>query len=415
MQPTLIAVICFSGYLVIVLLRAGYGISSDILQYRSTNKRYLAAEHAALQELSSRLKQTFIDLSLSRRQIRWREVLVAKVVKESEDVRSFYLVDQEFEPLPAALPGQHILVERPKRADSQGGFRCYSLSDDCTAGHWRISVKKNSEEPQSVSRWLHEEIEAGDILKVRGPSGSFYLQPAVNRNVVCVSAGIGISPILPMLMESIRRPCGAILCFAQFRDVDHMPFADSLVSLATKFQQVSMNIWISRFPNGVRKSTQGMFFEGKFQTSNLLSHLGAFNHSDYYLCGPEEWQDRIRTELIVAGVPAKSVRYELFHQTEKPPASSAGTVTANSAHHNVLFKQSGANARFELSHPSLLVCAGKNKVSLESGCRTGACGSCAVKLLRGKVRYTREPQIDLQSNEILPCVCVPESDLEVDA
>lgn len=414
-QPTLIAVICFAVYLAVVLFRAGYGISSDILQNRSTYKRQLASEHDASLELSSRLKQMYIDLSLSRRQIRWQEVIVAKVVMESEDVQSFYLVDQEYEPLPAALPGQHILVERPKQADSQGGFRCYSLSDDCTAGHWRISVKKNSEEPQSVSRWLHEEIEAGDTLKVRGPSGSFYLKPAANRNVVFVSAGIGISPMLPMLMESIRRPCGAIHCFAQFRDVAHMPFADSLLSLATKFQQVSMNIWISRFPDGVSRSTQGMFFEGKFQSSNLLRHSGAMEHSDYYLCGPEEWQARIRTELIDAGVPSKSIRYELFHQTEKPPASAAGTVTADSVQHNVLFKQSGANARFELSHPSLLVCAGKNKVSLESGCRTGACGSCAVKLLRGKVRYTREPQFDLQSNEILPCVCVPESDLEVDA
>ncbi len=58
MQSTLIAVICFTGYLVIILLRAGYGISSDILQYRLTIKRHFAAEHAALQELSSRLKQT---------------------------------------------------------------------------------------------------------------------------------------------------------------------------------------------------------------------------------------------------------------------------------------------------------------------------------------------------------------------
>lgn len=410
MQPTLIAVIFFAVFLIVVLLRAGYGISSDILQNRSTNKRHLAAEHTATQALSVRLKQTYIDLSLSRRQIRWREVMVAKVVKESEDVRSFYLVDQEYEPLPAALPGQHLLMERPKQADSEGGFRCYSLSDDCTNGHWRISVKRNSENPQSVSRWLHDEIAVGNILKVRGPTGSFYLQPAANRNVVCVSAGIGITPMLPMLMESIRRPYGAIHCFAQFRDVAHMPFADSLLTLAAKFRQVSMNIWISRFPKGVRRSTHGMFFEGKFQASNLLSHTGAMDHSDYYLCGPEEWQHRIRTELIDSGVPSQSIRYELFHQTEKPPAS-----TTDSVQHNVLFKQSGANAKFESSHSSLLVCAGKNKVSLESGCRTGACGSCAIKLLRGKVRYTREPQFDMQSNEILPCVCVPESDLEVDA
>ena len=114
MQPTLIAILFFAVFLTVVLVRAGYGISSDILQNRSTKQRQLAAEYAASLELSGRLKQTYIDLSQSRRQIRWREVMVAKVEMESEDVRSIYLVDQEYEPLPAALPGQHILVERPK-------------------------------------------------------------------------------------------------------------------------------------------------------------------------------------------------------------------------------------------------------------------------------------------------------------
>lgn len=410
MQPIHIVTLSFTVCLIVILLRVGFGIYSDTLQNRRTNKRRLAAEHAANQELFGRLQQTYIDLSLSRRQVQWHEVLVVKVDKESEDVRSFYLVDQGYEPLPVALPGQHILVERVNQADSPSCFRCYTLSDDCTAGHWRISVKKASEQPQSVSRWLHDEIAAGDILKVRGPSGSFYLHSAADRNVVCVSAGIGITPMLPMLLESIRRPCGSIHCFAQFRDVAHMPFTDSLSSLAARHPEVSMNIWISRLPKGVRRSPNGMFFEGKFQATDLLRHPGAMSHSDFYLCGPEEWQDRIRMELMDAGVEAKSIRFELFQQTE-----IVSTATNITVEHNILFKQTGANARFESSHPSLLACAGKNSVSLASGCRTGACGSCAIKLLRGKVRYTRKPQFDLHSSEILPCVCVPESDLEVDA
>ena len=410
MQPIQIAILSFTVYLIVVLLKVGFGIFSDTLQNRKTNKRRLSAEHAANQELFGRLKQTYIDLSLSRRQVKWREVMVVKVVKESEDVRSLYLVDKDYEPLPTALPGQHILVERSKQSDSASCFRCYTLSDDCTAGHWRISVKKASAQPQSVSRWLHDEIAAGDILKVRGPSGSFYLHPSADRNVVCVSAGIGITPMLPMLMESIRRPCASIHCFAQFRDVAHMPFADSLASLAARHPQVSMNIWISRFPKGVRRAPNGMFFEGKFQATDLLRHPGALSHSDFYLCGPEEWQDRIRIELMDAGIKSKSILFELFQQSEK-----GSTAITDAVEHNILFRQSGANARFELSHQNLLACAGKNSVSLASGCRTGACGSCAIKLLRGKVRYTRKPQFELHSSEILPCVCVPESDLEVDA
>ena len=392
------------------MFRASYGLLADVLQNRSTNKRQLAAQYSANLELSNRLKQTYLDLSLSRRQARWREVMVVKVVVESEDVRSFYLVAQDYEPLPAALPGQHILVQQTAPANSQPVCRCYSLSDDCSAGHWRISVKKSSDHPQSTSRWLHDEIVAGDILRVRGPSGAFYLRSSADRNLVFISAGIGISPMLPMLIDAIRRPCGSIHFYAQFRDVTHMPFADSLSDLAAKHPQIAMNIWISRFPKGVRRTNRGLFYEGKFQVSELLRHDGARDRSDYYLCGPEQWQDQIRAGLVQAGVGSESIRFELFQQKEKPiPTRDELT------QHNIHFKQSNANARFEARHKSLLACAGQNSVSMESGCRTGACGSCAVRLLRGKVRYTREPQFPIQSSEILPCVCVPESDIEVDA
>jgi len=410
MQPVFIAVGTFTVYLGIYLSRAAFALISDTFQNRSTNKRRLAAEHAGNIELSTRLRQTYIDLSLSRRQTTWKKVLVAKVVKESEDVRSFYLVDENFEPLPVALPGQHILVECKNQTDASRRCRCYSLSDDGQSGHWRISVKKNSDLTHSASRWLHEDVSAGDSLRVRGPSGSFYLQSAEHRNIVLVCAGIGITPMLPMLMEAIRRPCRSIHFFAQFRDVAHMPFADSLSELASKYGQLSMKLWISRFPKGVQRTANSLFFEGKFNANDLLAHQGAFTDTDFYVCGPEDWQERIRNDLISAGVKSESIRYELFQPSERPVPKRDEVVQ-----HKIHFKQSGANARFEPNQSSLLVCAGQNNVSLESGCRTGACGSCAVRLLRGKVRYTREPQFHMNSSDILPCVCVPESDIEVDA
>jgi ferredoxin len=218
--------------------------------------------------------------------------------------------------------------------------------------------------------------------------------------------------MIPMLLEALRKPCRSIHCFMQFRDVAHMPFIDTLTSIAAQYPQVKMQIWISRFPKGVRRSEDSLFREGKFQSADLRAHDGALDSSEYFLCGPEEWQERICADLTEAGVRSDFVHYELFQQSEKPAQASS---SASSTTHIIHFKQSGAMARFEPGHVSVLTCAGQNNVSLESGCRTGACGSCAVKLLGGKVRYTRAPQFQTQTSEILPCVCVPETDLEVDA
>jgi oxepin-CoA hydrolase/3-oxo-5,6-dehydrosuberyl-CoA semialdehyde dehydrogenase len=57
-----------------------------------------------------------------------------------------------------------LLIERPKAKGEPADFRCYTLSNECQDGYWRISVKKNSDAPASVSRWLHEELVVGDTV-----------------------------------------------------------------------------------------------------------------------------------------------------------------------------------------------------------------------------------------------------------
>lgn len=394
----------------ILVVQSFWAVAANVVQNRRRARTYRADQSQLSIELASRLRRTYFDLSLSRRKVEWREVFVAKVAQESQDVRSYYLIDVQNEPLPGSQPGQHILVERPAIQDLPKDFRCYSLSDDSAEGYWRISVKKNSTYPGSVSRWLHEEVQVGDRIRVRGPSGAFYLRTDHHRALVLASAGIGITPMIPMLIEAIRRGVTRIQVYAQFRDVGHMPFADTLLELADKHKQVGLQIWISRFPKGVSPAKTNLFQEGKFQSHHLLQNLESLSDADFYLCGPEQWQAQITDDLLKAGVSRSAVAYELFQQAEKP-----SLVPTETPARNVHFKVTGTVARFEGSHPSLLGCADKNQVVMESGCRTGACGSCVVRLLNGKVRYTREPQYQVKQNEILPCVCVPESDLIVEA
>ncbi len=52
--------------------------------------------------------------------------------------------------------------------------------------------------------------------------------------------------------------------------------------------------------------------------------------------------------------------------------------------------------------------------TIEYQCRSGYCGSCRVRLLRGKVRYIRSVLAFAQSPEIFPCSCVPDGDVEID-
>lgn len=51
---------------------------------------------------------------------------------------------------------------------------------------------------------------------------------------------------------------------------------------------------------------------------------------------------------------------------------------------------------------------------VEYQCRGGYCGLCRVRLLDGEVQYLEQPLAFIAADEILPCCCVPRSDLRVD-
>ncbi|MFT5675237.1 MAG: ferredoxin [Paraglaciecola sp.] len=47
-------------------------------------------------------------------------------------------------------------------------------------------------------------------------------------------------------------------------------------------------------------------------------------------------------------------------------------------------------------------------------CREGFCGACRTKLLSGEVKYLSDPLAYIDDDEILPCCCVPLSDIEIE-
>lgn len=63
---------------------------------------------------------------------------------------------------------------------------------------------------------------------------------------------------------------------------------------------------------------------------------------------------------------------------------------------------------------SLLQALEAKKVKIFSECRNGFCGACKTNIISGKVRYLSEPLAELNSDECLPCCCVPVGDLELD-
>jgi len=71
--------------------------------------------------------------------------------------------------------------------------------------------------------------------------------------------------------------------------------------------------------------------------------------------------------------------------------------------------------QLEKSNETILETLLKSGEDPERQCCSGYCGSCRVKLKSGSVEYKNEPMAFLNQGEILPCICVPATPIEIAA
>ncbi|MCV2525703.1 MAG: 2Fe-2S iron-sulfur cluster-binding protein [Candidatus Lightella neohaematopini] len=75
--------------------------------------------------------------------------------------------------------------------------------------------------------------------------------------------------------------------------------------------------------------------------------------------------------------------------------------------HTIYLYNSKSLFFFYKEHFSLLYTLEINNINIQYQCKLGQCGLCKLRLLTGKIKYFKIPTIFTQKNEILPCICVP--------
>jgi ferredoxin-NADP reductase len=170
----------------------------------------------------------------------WRPFRVAAIVDEAADVKSFYFTPVDGRPLLPFGPGQYLTFRLPQVGDAAPLVRCYSLSDRPRQDYYRATIKRigapanRADAPAGRgSSYFHDRVRVGDVLDMRAPSGTFFVDSHTSDPVVLVGAGIGITPLVSMLEAYIhsgrRRDVFAIFGFRNSRE---HPFKQPLQRMA---------------------------------------------------------------------------------------------------------------------------------------------------------------------------------------
>lgn len=247
--------------------------------------------------------------------IRWRtsgdaerSLRVAEKRAESADVTSFVLTARDGGELPDYEPGQHLPLEVTIPDLNERLLRTYSLSAAPDRRRYRLSIKR--EERGLVSRYLHDEVAPGDVLRARLPAGDFVLRPG-GRPVVLVSAGVGITPMVSMLQalaaEADSRP---VWFLHGARDGAHHPLAAEVRSLVAGQPRIHAHVSYSR-PRPEDALARDYDRVGRLDADVIESLLPTLD-ADFYFCGPVGFMGALISELGARGVPEDQLMMESF-------------------------------------------------------------------------------------------------------
>lgn len=344
----------------------------------------------------------------------FRPFRVSRKIAESASVTSLVLEPGDGRPLAAALPGQFVVV----RLGPSGMTRSYSLSSRADAASYRISIKREAH--GTASFYVAETIQAGDIVLVGAPRGSFTLHRD-ERPVVLLSAGIGVTPVLAMLHAlAAERSTRDVWWLHGTRNGREHPFAAEARGLLAGLAHHHSHVCFSA-PDPTDRPGADFDSTGRLDRQRL-EMLDIPRDGDFYLCGPTAFMSDLTDGLAALGVAPDRIHTELFGS--KPSLTPGIAAAPKTPVHKppgapgpgpmVSFARSGLNVCWGPSYASLLELAEACDVPVRWSCRTGVCHNCESGLVAGEVSYTPDPLDPPAEGNLLICCARPQGDVVID-
>lgn len=296
-------------------------------------------------------------------------VRVARVDTLTPRIKRFTLLPAEDDSLPGFAAGSHIMVhlniaERSYR-------NAYSLiGAPSERSAYQIAVRRQ-EHSRGGSVYLHEQVRAGDRLKVTPPANLFSLDRLAAKHVL-IAGGIGITPFMSYVHELTAETVPFELHYA-YRDSGHAAFRDALATRLDK-----------------RLHEYDAAHGRRLQPRRLLAAQPLGTH--VYVCGPGGLIQAVVECARALGWPESHVHYERF---VAPQPGRPFAVTCARAGREI-------EVPADLTLLEALEAAG---IEVPSLCRAGVCGQCETELLQGEAEHRDTYLSDAsRCGKIMPCV-----------
>ena len=206
------------------------------------------------------------------------------------------------------IPGQYVLLQLPGVA----GPRAYSMSNlPNENGIWEFIVKRAA--GGKATDALFSRTDIGDSCQIDGPYGMAHLRTESPRTVVCIGGGSGLSPLMSILSDVVRRSSFSTqrvhlfyggrtpvdLCVNDLVAAD--PLLSARVQCVTAISDANhYESWTGE--RGFIHEVVGRWIESGNDPSAC----------DFYFCGPPPMTGAVQRLLLESNVPHAQLHYDRF-------------------------------------------------------------------------------------------------------
>lgn len=336
-----------------------------------------------------------------------QKLRVISVIKQPSEVIKISFETLNGKKLPY-VAGQFLsLVFRNNNKELRRSYSFYSSPDVDEPISIAVKLVENGE----ISRFIHHQLVAGDVVEIALPNGQFIYQPdAKMKTVFLFAAGVGITPIFSILKTALVKETNSkIVLIYSSRSAYETLFFEEIARWQVQYSDRFTAIHLfSNAKNLMRARLNG------FLINQLVKENLKFNKEDAicYTCGPYDYMDVCRITLLGAGFKPHQIKKETFVMPEDEVDEDDGTekvVDKNT--YSIILHFKGDVHHLSVPWPKrILDVALENKINLPYSCSGGVCSTCTATCIAGGVRMDYNEVLtddEISNGRVLVCTGHP--------
>jgi ferredoxin-NADP reductase len=210
-------------------------------------------------------------------------------------------------PLPRWLPGQYATLGLV--VDGREQWRCFSMTN-LPNGQQQIqfALKIGGNFTKALAK-----LTIGAKLKIQLPYGEFVVNPELDRQLVMIAGGIGITPLMAMMRAGLVTRDRSMALLYSFRSLAQAAYLTEIIAMKKQNPLLTARFFTDS-KDDMTVDTHGESLTNDFIGEKyLLPFIGGdWAQATYFICGPPPFIAAVADVLRGHGVPDNKLIHEDF-------------------------------------------------------------------------------------------------------